>query len=353
MGIAVTDIIASAIANDPLIIEDRMPTVWATRAFGVLFTAVPIVLLLVTVASAVARPSAQMIVILPLCFLILGLVALGGSQLLLADHHKTTFNRATQQITVLATNPQRQIAETFGFAEVQSVGVVQWPGSRGKVIIRPVLNLTDGREVHTTGQSLTRGAAEAAVAKIAQFLGVPQDTLRDGRVAQLEAVNEAEGGGDGSLRIGPDLRGHWRARALGLGMAIPVTWAAHGLITRTVAKPDMLGLLIGGFVLSGFAAITCTLLFATIKSTTVDAASQMIKLQQVDCLGRHAEQVIAFADVKQMGVAARSNWRGGRPHQPVLTLHDGRELAVAHAQPFNDAERTAKRLAQVVGVAVV
>jgi hypothetical protein len=354
MGIAMADI-ANRNAGDTLVIEDRMRTVWATRAFGVLFSGVPVVLMLFLVAKAVSQPQAEIFAIVLFGFLILGFVALSGVQLLLADHHRTTFDRATRQITLAVTNPKRQLAETYAFADVQTVGVVQWPGSRGKVIIRPVLNLTGEREVHTIGQSLPRADAEAAVAKIAQFLAVPQDTLRDGRVAQVETIKDADADADGSgsLRLGPDLHGHWRARVLGLVTAVPVTWAVYSLVMRTMVKPDMIELLIGGFVLSGFVAITCTFLFAPIKSTTVDAAGQVIKLQQVDCLGRHTEQVIAFADVKHMGVAARNNWRGGRPHQLVLNLRDGRELAVARAQPFNDAERTAKRLAQVVGVAVV
>jgi hypothetical protein len=349
MGIAMADI-----TEDTLVIEDRKRTVWTTRAFGALFTVVPVLGLLLIVFGAIKEPQ-KFGFGLPLAgLLILGFVALSGYGLLMSDQQLTTFDRATRQITVLVSNPQRQLTETYSFADVQSVGVVQWPGTKGKVVIRPVLNLTGDREVHTIGQSLPRADAEAAVASIAQFLAVPQDTLRDGRVLQLEAVNDADG--KGKLRIGPDLNGHWIARAFGLFLAMPVLWGLQGIVSRAItgpAKVDVLSLLIGGLALGGFAVIALQLMLATTKSTTVDTAHQQIKLQQADCLGRHAEQVIAFRDVQSVGIVALKSWRSRGAHQPMLTLRDGREFRVASAQPFNDAERTAARLAKVVGVPVV
>jgi hypothetical protein len=346
MGIAMVDI-----AGNILIIEDRVRTVWATRAFGLLFTVVPVLGLLIILIGVIKEPQKFGIGFPLIAFLILGFVALGGFGLMMSDHQRTTFDRAARQITVLVSNPQRQLAETYPFADVQSVGVVQWPGTKGKVVIRPVLNLTGDREVHTIGQSLPRQEAEAAVTSIAEFLAVPQDTLRDGHVAQLEAINGVDG--NGVLRIGPDLANHWVARAFGLVLAVPVLWGLKGVATRNstgFAKFDVLGVVISGFVIGAFAVKAGILLFATATATTVDTARQQIKLQRVDCLGRRSEQMVAFTDVRRVSVAERRNWLGRRAHQPVLTLHDGRELAVAYAQPFNDAERTAKRLAQVVGV---
>jgi hypothetical protein len=347
MGIAMAD------AGDTLVIEDRMRMIWATRAFGVLFTAVPALLMLVLVYTAITEPKKAGIGIVLFGLVILGFVVLCGSQLLLADHHRTTFDRATGQVTLLVSNPQRQLAETYPLADVQSVGVVQWPGSRGKVVTRPVLNLTGDREVHTVGVSLSRAEAEAAVGKIAQFLAVPQDTLRDGRVAQLEVVD-----GDGNsqvFRIGSDLGGHWVRRAFGLLFAVPVVWGLQGVVTRMMtgsAKVDLLGVVIGGWVLGAFAVTAFLLMFSTAKATVVDATNQRIKLQQVDWLGRHAEQVIAFADVQRVGITQRRAWFGRPAHQPALTLRDGRALEIARSQPINDAERTAQKLAKVVGVPV-
>jgi hypothetical protein len=346
MGIAMIDRI-----GDTLVIQDRMRTVWVTRAFGVLFTAVPALLMLVLVFTAITEPTKAGIGIVLCGLVVLGFVALGGSTLLLADHHRTTFDRATGKVTLLVSNPQRQLAETYPFADVQSVGVVQWPGSRGKVVIRPVLNLTGDREVHTVGASLARAEAEAAVGKIAQFLAVPQDTMRDGSAPQLEVVD----GDDNSqvFRIGSDLSDHWIRRAFGLLFAAPVAWGLYGVAIRMMtgsAKVDLLGVAIGGWVFGAFAATALLLMFSTAKVTIVDATNRQIKLQQVDWRGRHSEQLIAFADVKHVGITERRAWFGRPGHQPVLTLHDGLEFSVARLQSLNDAERTAKKLAKVVGL---
>lgn len=163
----------SAPSENSLVIADRTFMVWSTRAFGVLFTALPALLAGLVLFDTVFGTARNGTFLVIFGVLVLATVALFGSTLLLAEHQHSTFDRSARQVTIHATRPGRQSTLTIPFADVRTVGVVGVGAPRRRPQARPMLLLTDGREVSTIGVTMDRKEAHSAVAQIAAFTSLP------------------------------------------------------------------------------------------------------------------------------------------------------------------------------------